>query len=260
MFSCGSLLSTSTDEVVNQSLSQWASKDQFLSLTCISLNLITICLTSTHTLLWITSRAASSWNENKHICLYFLNIKSNQQWHKCYMRMSNWNENSNLTAFVSAFPEQKKKKKERGSVTFLSNRYKQPRGLGLRNNVLQLKLTYEWVLLKEKIRGKCFGEVSKFSLYVLPASGVQCWLVLGTVQETSRRVRGKKWKGGGEGVKLHGPASHYPTPGGGVYSRSLKATRTKISSGSTGHLARCPHGFTFNKRYCPPRRLEFKVN
>ena len=155
----------------------------------------------------------------------------------------------------------KKKKKERGSVTFFSNRYKQPRGLGLRNNFPQLKLTYEWVLLKEKIRGKCFGEVSKFSLYVLPASGVQCWLVLGTVQETSRRVRGKKWKGGGgKGVKLHGPASHYPTPGGGVYTRSLKATRTKISSGSTGHLARCTHGFTFNKRYCPPRRLEFKVD
>ena len=66
--------------------------------------------------------------------------------------------------------------------------------------------------------------------------------------------------GGGKGVKLHGPASHYPTPGGGVYTRSLKATRTKISSGSTGHLARCTHGFTFNKRYCPPRRLEFKVD
>ena len=135
----------------------------------------------------------------------------------------------------------KKKKKERGSVTFFSNRYKQPRGLGLRNNFPQLKLTYKWVLLKEKRRGK--------------------WLVLGTVQETSRRSRGKKRKGGGgKGVKLHGPASHYPTPGGGVYTRSLKETRTKISSGSTGHLARCTHGFTFNKRYCPPRRLEFKVD
>lgn len=66
--------------------------------------------------------------------------------------------------------------------------------------------------------------------------------------------------GGGKGVKLHGPTSHYPTPGGGVYTRSLRATRTKISSGSTGHLARCTHGFTFNKRYCPPRRLEFKVD
>lgn len=103
------------------------------------------------------------------------------------------------------FLSKKKKKKEHGSVTFLSNRYKQPRGLGLRNNFPQLKLTYEWVLLKEKRRGKCFGEVSKFSLYVLPARGVQCWLVLGTVQETSRRVRGKKWKGGGgwgEGGKI----------------------------------------------------------
>ena len=53
----------------------------------------------------------------------------------------------------------------------------------------------------------------------------------------------------------------YPSRGGGgVYTRSLKATRTKISSGSTGHLARCTHGFTFNKRNCPPRRLEFKVD
>ena len=65
----------------------------------------------------------------------------------------------------------------------------------------------------------------------------------------------------GERVNLHGPAYHYPTPGGGgVYTRSLKATRTKISSGSTGYLARCTHGFTFNERYCPPRRLEFKVD
>ena len=39
-----------------------------------------------------------------------------------------------------------KKKKELGSVTFLSNQYKQPRGLGLRNYLSQLRLTYEWVL------------------------------------------------------------------------------------------------------------------
>ena len=38
------------------------------------------------------------------------------------------------------------KKKELGSVTFLSNQYKQPRRLGLRNNFSQLRLTYERVL------------------------------------------------------------------------------------------------------------------
>ena len=29
---------------------------------------------------------------------------------------------------------------------------------------------------------------------------------------------GEEVEGGGKGVKLHGPASHYPTPGGGEYT------------------------------------------
>lgn len=73
---------------------------------------------------------------------------------------------------------------------------------------------------------------------------------------------GEEVEGGGErGLNYMGPHPTIPLQGGGgVYTRSLKATRTKVSSGSTGHLARCTHGFTFNKRYCPPRRLEFKVD